>query len=378
MKLAYNDDQRALQSSVQDWLAHEYPHAVWRETACGARAGSPAFWHTFADLGWLAAPLPEAHGGLGGGTADACALAECFGAALVLEPFLSTVVLGAGLIQAAGSAAQQAEWLPQIGQGRLRMAFAQTEAHSRFALHDVQTRAERSGTTWRITGEKTSVWDAPDADALIVLARTGGERFDTRGLGLFIVPRESAGVTLQRFPLIDKRPGAHVRFDGAVAQAVLGDEAGALTAVQAVVDRALAVLASEACGAMDSAIVQTTAYLQQRKQFGQPLATFQTLRHRVVDMRVQHECSRSLALHAALHADDPQLAAVACASAKVQAGRAGRWIGHQAIQLHGGMGMTDELAIGHLMKRLLVLDTHLGNADHHQQRLAQQALAATA
>jgi alkylation response protein AidB-like acyl-CoA dehydrogenase len=375
LKFAINEDQRALRDSVQAWLAKEYPHEVWRDIACGARAGGPAFWREFAEMGWLAAPLPLELGGLGGGTSDAAVLAEAFGAALVLEPFVSTVVLGAGLIRAAGSAAQRAEWLPQVAQGRLRLAFAQAEAQSRFALQDVQTRARRSGDTWTITGEKVSVWDAPDADWLIVLARSAGERMDTQGLGLFIVPRDADGVTLRRFPMIDKRPGAHVRFDGARALAVLGDAEGALAAVQEVTDQALAVLANEACGAMETAITQTAGYLQQRKQFGQPLAEFQVLRHRVVDMRVRLECSRSLALHAALRADDPATALRASASAKVQAGRAGRWIGDQAIQLHGGMGMTDELAIGHVMKRLLMLDIFLGNADHHQQRLAALDMA---
>jgi hypothetical protein len=370
LKFAINDDQRALRDSVQAWLTKEYPHALWRDIACGPRAGAPAFWKEFAGMGWLGAALPERFGGLGGGTADAAVLAEAFGGALVLEPYVSTVVLGAGLIRAAGSAKQQSEWLPQVAEGRLRLAFAQAEAQSRFALHDVQARAQRSGDGWAISGEKVSVWDAPDADWLVVLARTAGDRMDRRGLGLFVVPRGAAGVTLRRFPMIDKRPGAHVRFDRARATAVLGDPEDALPAVQRVADQALAVLASEACGAMETAIAQTVAYLQQRKQFGQPLAQFQVLRHRVVDMRVQLECSRSLALHAALRADDPATAPRAAASAKVQAGRAGRWIGHQAVQLHGGMGMTDELAIGHVMKRLLMLDTFLGNADHHQQQLA--------
>ncbi len=372
MRLAFNEDQRALQDSVQTWLDNEYPHTVWREAALGKRAGAPTFWSTFAQMGWLAAPLPAAHGGLGGGVTDAAVLATGFGAALVLEPFVSTVVLGAGLVQAAGSTAQQGEYLPQIGEGKLRIAFAQAEAHSRFALNDVQTRAERSASGWTITGEKVAVWDAPDAHWLVVLARSAGGRFDNDGLGLFVVPRTAPGVSMQRFPLIDKRPGAHVKFDAAPALAVLGDPGGALPAVQQVVSQALAVLANEACGAMQSAIKQTVAYLQQRKQFGQPLADFQVLRHRVVDMQVQLECSRSLALHAAFvcAADDAAAADRAATAAKVQMGRAGRWIGHQAIQLHGGMGMTDELAIGHVMKRLLMLDTFLGNADHHQQRLA--------
>jgi alkylation response protein AidB-like acyl-CoA dehydrogenase len=372
VKLEFNEDQYLLQESIQTWLAGEYPHEAWRAQARGERAGSPACWKQFAEMGWLAAPLPEAHGGLGGGTADAGAMAEAFGSALVLEPFLSTVVLGAGLIQAAGSAKQQAEYLPAIAGGRLRLAFAQAEAGSRFALEDVQTRAERTASGWRITGEKISVWDAPDADLLIVLARCAGGQRDAGGLGLFLVERGATGVALQRFPMIDKRPGAHLRFDGAPAQAALGDAEAALPAVERVVDQAMAVMACEAVGAMRTAIALTTDYLHQRKQFGQPLASFQVLRHRVVDMQVQLECSRSLALHAVLTAErDAASLPRAAAAAKFQSGRAGRWIGHQAIQLHGGMGMTDELAIGHYMKRLLMLDTLFGNADHQQQRFAR-------
>jgi alkylation response protein AidB-like acyl-CoA dehydrogenase len=179
-------------------------------------------------------------------------------------------------------------------------------------------------------------------------------------------------VSIQRFAMIDKRPGAHVKFDAAPALAVLGDPGGALPAVQQVVSQALAVLANEACGAMQSAITQTVAYLQQRKQFGQPLADFQVLRHRVVDMQVQLECSRSLALHAAFvcAADDAAAADRAATAAKVQMGRAGRWIGHQAIQLHGGMGMTDELAVGHAFKRLTLIEQHFGGVDLHLRRVA--------
>ncbi|MGE0099753.1 MAG: acyl-CoA dehydrogenase family protein [Hydrogenophaga sp.] len=375
MRLAFNDDQRALRESVQAWLGKEYPHPVWRDVALGDQAGSPRFWTQMAQMGWLAAPLPERHGGLGGGVADAAALAECLGGALVLEPFVSSVVLGAGMIQAAASAAQQDEWLPRIAEGRLRIAVAQAEASSRFELHDVQTRAQRRASGWRISGAKVSVWDAPDADWLLVLARTAGGRFDRDGLGLFVVPRDASGVSLQRFPMIDRRPGAHVSFNDAPALAGLGHAEAALPVVQRVTQQALAVLANEACGAMQAAIEQTVAYLQQRRQFGQPLADFQVLRHRVVDMQVQLECSRSMALHAAFTAEagDTAQAERAAIAAKVQAGRAGRWIGHQAIQLHGGMGMTDELAIGHVMKRLLMLDTFLGNADHHQQTLARLA-----
>lgn len=372
MKLEFNEEQRQLQASVHTWLAKEYPHQVWREIAHGPDGWSPRVWAQFAEMGWLAAALPSEHGGLDGGAMESAVLAEAFGTALVLEPYLSTVVLGAGLIRAAGNAAQQAEYLSGIAQGRLKLAFAQAESQSRFDLVDVRTRAEKSAGGWVISGEKISVWDAPGADLLLVLARSAGDRCDAGGLGLFVVPRNDPGVQMNSFPMIDRRPGAHVRFTGAKIVAALGDPEDALPSVELAVDQALASIACEACGAMQAALDQTVSYLRERKQFGQALAEFQVLRHRAVDMRVQLEFSRSTALHAAMSAtrSDPTLPQAA-AAAKVQTGRAGKWIGHQAIQLHGGMGMTDELAIGHYMKRLLMLDTFLGNADHHQQRFAR-------
>jgi len=372
LKLERNEDQQLLHASVQTWLVKEYTDEVWREIAI-SQQGASVFWRDFADMGWLAAPLPQEHGGLGGGVADACVLADGFGAALVLEPYLSTVVLGAGLIQAASSAAQQAELLPRIAQGELRLALAQAETDSGFALHDVQTRAEQREGGWMLTGEKIAVWDAPSANFLIVVARTRGTRLDTGGIGLFLVRQDAPGVALRNYPMLDRRPGAHVRLQGVRAEYALGDPENGLPALTLVVHQTLAVLAAEACGAMESAINRTVEYLRQRKQFGLPLAQQQVLRHRVVDMHVQLTCSRALALHAALstQADAAQCAA-ASTSAKVQCGRAGRWVGHQAIQLHGGMGMTDELQIGHYFKRLVMLDTQFGHADYHQQRAMMQ------
>jgi len=375
MNLELDDDQRMLQDSVQTWLSKEYDHAAWREVVRDQHGFSAHAWAQFAEMGWLAASLPTEYGGLGGGAVENMVIGDAFGAALVLEPYLSTVVVGAGLIAKAGSAEQAGRYLAAIAAGRLRTAFAFAEKGARFDLHDVRTQAVRQDSGWVLSGEKITVWDAPGADLLIVLARSGGARTDARGLGLFVVRSDAPGLARTAFPMIDHRPGAHLRFDKVKAEAVLGDGESALGAVEHVVDRALAYLAAEATGAMRSATRLSIDYLQQRKQFGQALATFQVLRHRAVDMQIQLECMQSLAMHAAQSAGAGLVFAQAAAAAKVQAGRAGREVGQAAVQLHGGMGMTDELAVGQYLKRLVMIDMAFGNADHHQARFARLANA---
>ncbi|MDB5830049.1 MAG: pimeloyl-CoA dehydrogenase small subunit [Variovorax sp.] len=381
MNFELNDDQRMLQDSARNWLSKEYGHAAWRQIANSPQGFSTHAWAQFAEMGWLAASLPAEHDGLGGGAIENMVLGDAFGAALVLEPFMSTVVVGAGLIAEAGSREQAADYLPRIAAGRLRTAVAFAEKGARFTLHDVQTKAERRAGGWVLDGEKITVWDAPGADIVIVLARTAGARTDAQGLGLFVVKSDAAGLRREAYPMIDYRAGAHLKFDSVKADAVLGDAEAALGTVQHIVDRAMAYLAAEATGAMRAATALSIDYLQQRKQFGQPLSTFQVLRHRVVDMNIQVECMQSLAMHAALMASDTadkNGLAIAAAAAKVQAGRAGREVGQAAVQLHGGMGMTNELAVGQYLKRLVMIDMAFGNADHHQARFAGLSFAPVA
>jgi alkylation response protein AidB-like acyl-CoA dehydrogenase len=379
VKFELNEEQRMLQDSVTNWLAREYDHAAWRQIARSPQVFSAHAWEQFAEMGWLAASLPEAHGGLGGGALENLVIGDAFGQSLVLEPFLSTVVVGAGIITRAGSAAQADEYLPRIAAGTLRTAFAFAEKGARFALQDVQTRATRRAGRWVLDGEKITVWDALGADLLIVLARSAGARADAGGLGLFLVRGDAAGLRREAYPMIDNRPGAHLHFDGVTAEDVLGDAESALATVEHVVDLAIAYLAAEATGAMRAATRLTIDYLQQRKQFGQALATFQVLRHRAVDMQIQLECMQSLAMHAAqAGATGSPAFAQAAAAAKAHAGRAGREVGQAAVQLHGGMGMTDELAVGQYLKRLVMIDMAFGNADHHQARYARLAFAAAA
>jgi alkylation response protein AidB-like acyl-CoA dehydrogenase len=371
MDFQLSEEQKLLADSVESWLQDKYDFDRWRKLVKTDLGYDAANWKTMAELGWLAIPLPEDYGGMGGGAVDVALLAERFGRHLVAEPYFSTVILGAGLILTAGSDAQKNNWLPQIAEGTVKWAFAFAEHGARFALNEVQTAAKKSGDGWVLDGRKIVVWDAASADHLIVLARTAGKPADADGLGLFVVPANGKGVVRQDYRTVDNKRASDIRFEGVTAIAVLGDPAKALPAVEAVMDQAISYLAAEAVGAMQALHETTLAYVKQRKQFGRAIGEFQVIQHRLVDMMMQVEQARSLALLASLKANaEPKERAKAAAAAKVQIGRSGKWVGQQAVQVHGGMGMTDELNVGHYFKRLMMIDTTFGNADHHQRRFA--------
>ncbi|HEX6958571.1 MAG TPA: acyl-CoA dehydrogenase family protein [Ferrovibrio sp.] len=377
MDFQLSEEQKLLADSVESWLQDKYDFERWRKLVKTDLGYADENWKEMAELGWLAMPLPEDFGGLGGGAVERMLIAERFGKHLVAEPFFSTVILGAGLILEAGSQEQKAAWLPEIGEGKAKWAFAHAEHGSRFALNEVHTKAEKAGDGWVLSGKKIVVFDAPSADKLIVLARSAGAATDAQGIGLFVADANGKGVIRQDYRTVDNRRAADIVFESAPAVAALGDPAGALPAAEAVIDRAIGFMASEAVGAMQVLYETTLAYLKTRKQFGRPIGDFQVLQHRMVDMMMQVESARSLALLANLKADAPAPErAKAAAAAKVQIGKSGRWVGQQSVQLHGGMGMTDELNVGHYMKRLMMIDTTFGHADHHQKRFAALANAA--
>lgn len=371
MDFQLSEEQTLLADSVESWLQDKYDFERWRKLVKTDLGYAEENWKTMAELGWLAIPLPEEAGGLGGGAVDAMLLAERFGRHMVAEPYFSTVILGAGLIQAAGDDRQKAEWLPAIAEGQAKWAFAHAEHGARFALNETRTKATKGSDGWTLSGKKIVVWDAATADRLIVLARSAGGDTDPRGLGLFVVDASGAGVARHDYRTVDNRRASDIQLDHAPVLAVLGDPAHAMPAVEAVIDQAIAYMASEAVGAMAALHETTLAYAKTRKQFGRAIGEFQVIQHRLVDMMMQVESARSLALLAALKASsEPKDRAKAAAAAKVQLGRSGRFVGQQAVQIHGGMGMTDELNVGHYMKRLMMLDTTFGNADFHQRRFA--------
>ncbi len=376
MDFGYSDEQKLLADSVDRFVRQSYGFESWRKLVKSDEGYSPAHWRQMAELGWLGAALPEAHGGLGGGPVETMIIMEGIGKGLVLEPYFSTVVLGGTLVAQAGSEAQKSELLPRIGAGELKLAFAQAEHQARFDLVEVATMAARSGAGWRLDGRKIFVRDAISADRLIVLARTAGSARARKGLSLFLVDAGAKGLSRRDYRTVDNRHAADIAFEGVTvpAEALLGPVDGALPIVERAVDHAIAALAAEAVGAMQVLHEATLAYLRTRKQFGRPIGDFQVLQHRAVDMFVALEQARSMAIAATLKLKAPaRERARFCAAAKVQIGQSGRFVGQQAVQLHGGMGMTDELNVGHYMKRLMAIDMAFGNADWHLNRFAAAA-----
>ena len=370
MHFDYSDEQNMLRDSIAKWAAGQYDFEKRRE-ALGREDGWKKNWATFAELGLLAAPLPEDAGGLGGGPLDVAVVMEEFGKALVVEPYVSTVVIGAGALVAAGSDAQKSAHLEAIAGGARIIAFAQAEAKSRWALHDVSVTAKKDGAGYVLNGQKAVVLGAPQADVLLVTARTGGGQREAKGVSLFLVPKAAKGVTTRDYPTMDGSRAAEVYFEnvGVGAEALLGAADGALPLIERLVDEANAAYNHEAVGCMRMMTSSTQEYAKQRKQFGRAIADFQVLQHRMVDMFMHTEESVSMALLASLKLDAGEAErAKAVSAAKVSIGRAGRFVGQSAVQIHGGMGVTDEMRVGHYFKRVTMLDATFGNVDHHLKR----------
>ena len=368
-----SDEQRLLRESVDRFINETYDADHRRRTAGDPLGFSPQIWKQFADLGWLALPIGEAHGGLGAGAIETGILMEAFGRGLVAEPYLATVVIGAGLIAECGSEAQRQAILPAVADGSLLLAFAHSERAARFDLAHVETTARKSPDGWRLDGHKTAVLDGNAAKEIIVSARIAGDNGATGNLCLFVVPSGTAGITLKDFPRLGGGRAcnldlANVRLP---ADALLGDGGDCLPKIEGVVDRALAALGSEAVGIMQTLLDKTLEYTKVRQQFGRPLSANQVIRHRLADMAMQCDEARSIALRAALLADaEPLSRSRAASGAKAKIGKCARFVAEQAVQLHGAMGVTEELDIGSYFKRLLAFDTLFGGSAHHYRRHA--------
>jgi len=372
MDLSFTEEQRLLAESVARFLEKEYAFEHRRAVASADPGFSRESWAQFAELGWLGIGTPEDQGGLGGGAVEHMIVMEGCGRHLVVEPYLSTVILGGGLLRRGGGS--KTALLADLASGKLLLALAHGERKSRFDLAHVETSAEKSGKGFKLTGHKAVAFHAQLADRIIVSARTSGKTTDSTGITLFLVPRDAKGVTLLPYRTVDGLRAADVRLDGVTveASAVLGAVDAGHDLVVAAVDEALVALSAEAVGAMAALFAQTREYLKTRKQFGVPIGSFQVLQHRLVDMFMALELARSTteAAARALGDGDADYGRASAAAAKVQAGRQGRLVGQEAVQLHGGMGMTDELPIAHYFKRLTAIDTSFGNADWHQRRFA--------
>jgi alkylation response protein AidB-like acyl-CoA dehydrogenase len=373
MNFTLNEEQQMLADTVGRFVDAEYGFESRRKRLASLPPGSPGFsealWRQLADMGLFALNVPEAHGGIGGGPVEAMIVMEALGRGLVVEPYITTGVIAPRLLAAHGSEAQKDRFLHQIAEGKARFALAVLEPRGRYDLHDVHTRAQRVGDGWRLDGAKSVVLHGDSADWFIVTARTWPGTTGTEGLTLFLVDATAAGVSVQGFPTIDGQRCAELRLDAVAVEntLVVGAVDQGLALAEWALDQGLASLAAEAVGSMDRLTELTCEHIATRKQFGVAIGTFQVLQHRAADMRIAVEQTRALALMAAAHVNgsDRALRRRAASAAKAMAGRNGRYVGQQATQLHGGMGMTDEMPCGHYFKRLTAIDMTWGNAEHH-------------
>lgn len=379
MDFSLSDEQVMLRDTLSRYLAQSDPFDARLKRRTTKPTGDATLWRALAqELGIVGAALPEAAGGLGGGAVETMVIMEALGEALAVTPYLSTVVLAGTVLQRAGGA-QAGALLAAITTGEAQVALAALEADSRHALAAVATTATRDGNGWRIDGAKAVVLGAPDADHLIVSARTAGDTRDVRGVSLFLVSRDAAGVTRHDYRLIDATPAADVVLDGVrlPANALLGPEGEAVPLLEEANDAATAAVCAEAAGVMRRMLTDTVGYTKERKQFGQPLAAFQVLQHRMVDMFMAVEQAQSAAYLATLKMGEPaaeRARAVSAAKAVVTDGV--RFVGQNAVQLHGAMGMTDELAVGHYFKRATAIEQQFGGGDHHLKRYVALGRAA--
>lgn len=375
MDFDFTDEQRLLKDSVDRFVAERYGFEARKAVIASEAGWSPAIWAQLAELGLLAGPFAEEHGGIGGGPTETMIVMEAFGRGLVVEPYLPTVVLAGGLLRHGGSDAQREEHIPRIAEGRATMALAQVERGSRYDLHDVSTTAKRDGEGWVLSGEKGVVLHGEGADTLVVSARTAGGRRDRDGIGLFLVDGMAAGVSRRGYPTQDGMRAAEIGLENVRvgAEAVLGDPEGGLPILERVADEAIAAVAAETVGILAEMQALTVDYIKTRKQFGVAIGSFQALQHRAADMVVASEQMRSMTYYGTMMSgsDDPAERAAALSATKVQVGRSGRFVGQQAIQLHGGVGVTMEYRIGHYFKRMTMIEAFLGDADHHLARLAE-------
>jgi hypothetical protein len=373
MDLTLSDEQRLLRESAERFVGETYNADHRRCLANDPLGFSPAIWKQFAELGWLALPIPEAHGGLGGGAVEIGILMEAFGRGLVSEPYLSTVVIGAALIAECGSERQKQALLPAIADGSLYLAFAHSERAARFDLAEVATTARKTPEGWRLDGKKTAVLDGNAAGQIIATARIADSNGAPGRLCLFLVSADAPGLVRRDFPRLGGGRACNIEFRDLhlSASALLGDGSDALPTIEAVVDRAMAALGAEAVGIMQTLLEQTLEYTKIRKQFGRPLSANQVIRHRLADMAMQCDEARSMALRAALMVDaEPVARGRAASGAKAKIGKCARFVAEQSVQLHGAMGVTEELDIGSYFKRLLAFDTLFGGSAHHYRRHA--------
>ena len=374
MDFEYSDEQRLFSETLRKFLNTGYGFDARAKIITSSAGFSEDVWAAMAEMGILGVPFDAEHGGFGGNTVDMMVVMEALGEALVVEPYLATVGLGGRFIARGGTVAQQKQILPSLIAGKTKMAFAQTEPGARYELARVSARATPSGDGWVLEGDKRAVLHGGCADLLVVSARTAGAEGDAHGISVFLVERGAPGVTVSEYRGLDNLRLADVRLSGVrVARAgLLGAEGGGWSLIEEVVDYATALVCAEAVGAIKYAHDATLDYLKARRQFGVPIGSFQALQHRMVDILIAYEQARSIACLACVKvetADGAERRRIVSA-AKIKIADAARHVSQEAVQLHGGMGMTEELKISHTFRRLTTIAQAFGDADHHLARFA--------
>lgn len=369
---ALTEEQRLLKESLERFRQQDYAFEKRKKLLAKLGAKDDPIWAQFAKLGWLAATLPEEHGGLGGSHADLALLMEQFGRGLVTSPFVPTIVVGATALRLAGSEAQKSAILPGIAEGRTKLALAYLEAPGQLDPSIVTTRARSEGDGFIISGNKIAALYANVADHLLVSARMFGQVGDHQGISLFLVPANAKGLAVDTYRTHDDSWAADLHLDHVhvPAAALIGSAGSGLETMEAALDAGAAALCAEAVGAMWSLHDMTLDYIKVRKQFGATIGSFQAIQHRMVNMYMKCQLAQSMALAgmAALDSSDVTARRRAVSAAKVQVGRAARYVGEDAIQLHGGIAMTDEYAAGHYFKRLTMIRLTFGDEEYHLRR----------
>ena len=372
MDFSFSDEQTLLQESVSRFITNDYGFESRQKHSRSDAGYSPENWRTFAELGWLGVPFSENHGGFGGGAVETMLMMEEFGKGLVVEPYLATVVACGSALNEFGSEDQKTSFIPEIIDGSKLWALAFAEPQGRFNLADLTTTATANNGSYLLSGHKSVVINGPNANFFIVSVRTSGEQRDEKGVSLFIIPSNARGLSRRDYPTVDGQRASELILDNVELDEAnrLGEEGQGLNILQQAIDFATLAIGSEAVGCMEVLYKDTVEYCKNREQFGQPIGKFQVLQHRMVDMFMEHEQSKSLMFMAAMRWDEGYGAEAqkAVSAFKVQVGKSGKFVGQSAVQLHGGMGMTDELNIGHYFKRLTIIDTMFGNVDHHLKR----------
>ncbi|MEH6503966.1 MAG: acyl-CoA dehydrogenase [Cycloclasticus sp.] len=375
MNLELSEEMVMLQDALNKFLQNEYDFEKRQQISRNGIGYKEENWQSFADMGLLGVPFEEQYGGFGFGQTGLCVVMEAIGKGLVLEPYLSSVVLGGQLIQQAGSEAQKEALLPLLVGGELKLAFAYVERQARYNLSDVECRAEKKGEQFSLSGSKSVVFNAETADKIIVAARTSGDNISEKGISLFIVDSKAAGMQARHYETFDGLRASELSFDNVVldSDALLGTVDEAYPIIESVIDSAAAAICAEGVGVVSELRQKTVEYLKTRKQFNQAIGNFQVLQHRAVDMFMAEEQMRSLSYLAAIKVTEgePVGRVKSVSAAKVYLGDARATVGEQAAQLHGGIGVTDELDVAHYVKRLGMLNALFGDRDYHLQRFSQ-------